>query len=498
MNRQYIGARYVPKFANPIEWSDGRTFEAMEIVTYLNNSYTSKKPVPSTIGNPASNPEYWVATGNFNAQLEECVEKVDAISVRNFYLSPEEFGAKLDGVTDDTLAVERALAVGCVMLPSNSSIKLNNLSVPDFKTIDFNGSFVYTDSYAIKCIATEEHGYIRNVTIANAHFIVPDVPDSPAHSFGGVYLDGAIKCNIINSEIANAYDGSELAYIRNSFNITLDRIYCGTGNESRTKAYGVSFYCGSPIITGSDNITNCVIKDCLIQNVKYGIYVDSNAGLFDTNKFENTGFTNCEICININGTSSSTRNVTVDGLRAEFSNKGIVNTGYMSIKDVYFTRMTDDAITNSGNMVALGNITGYNPNDYSEVNLFNNSGVINASDTLTMFVNKMVLANTGTFNKPIIKGVTPNDFMTDSYNIVGIATGTSGSAGGEVLLSYPSSYTRDNCFILNVSLYRTNFRWTNIGISADLMTDNIVVKTPTDDSGTFSRAIEVYLMKKSV
>ena len=44
--RQYIGARYVPKFADPIAWDKNNSYEALTIVTYLNNSYTSKKPVP--------------------------------------------------------------------------------------------------------------------------------------------------------------------------------------------------------------------------------------------------------------------------------------------------------------------------------------------------------------------------------------------------------------------------------------------------------------------
>ena len=37
--RQYIGARYVPKFSNPIEWNRNNSYEALTIVTYLNNSY---------------------------------------------------------------------------------------------------------------------------------------------------------------------------------------------------------------------------------------------------------------------------------------------------------------------------------------------------------------------------------------------------------------------------------------------------------------------------
>ena len=72
--RQYIGARYVPKFANPIEWDNARAYEALEIVTYLGTSYTSKKAVP--VGTAITNSEYWVATGNYNAQVAEYAEQV--------------------------------------------------------------------------------------------------------------------------------------------------------------------------------------------------------------------------------------------------------------------------------------------------------------------------------------------------------------------------------------------------------------------------------------
>lgn len=69
--RNYVGARYVPKFANPVEWQANTSYEAMVIVTYNNSSYTSKIPVPSTVGNPAENSTYWALTGNYNAQVEE-------------------------------------------------------------------------------------------------------------------------------------------------------------------------------------------------------------------------------------------------------------------------------------------------------------------------------------------------------------------------------------------------------------------------------------------
>lgn len=58
--RQYVGARYVPKFSEPIAWDKKRGYEALEIVTYLGTSYTSKKPVPA--GTEIDNEEFWVVT----------------------------------------------------------------------------------------------------------------------------------------------------------------------------------------------------------------------------------------------------------------------------------------------------------------------------------------------------------------------------------------------------------------------------------------------------
>lgn len=69
--REYVGARYVPKFADPVEWQANTAYEALTIVTYNNSSYTSKIPVPASVGNPAQNNQYWACTGNYNQQVED-------------------------------------------------------------------------------------------------------------------------------------------------------------------------------------------------------------------------------------------------------------------------------------------------------------------------------------------------------------------------------------------------------------------------------------------
>lgn len=67
INRQYVGARYVPKIMG--EWNKALQYEALCVVTYMGNSFTSKVPVPANV--EINNTDYWVNTGNYNAQVEE-------------------------------------------------------------------------------------------------------------------------------------------------------------------------------------------------------------------------------------------------------------------------------------------------------------------------------------------------------------------------------------------------------------------------------------------
>lgn len=72
--REYIGARYVPVFADPAEWDDTRGYEPLTIVLHKGNSFTSTQYVPTGID--ISNTEYWLETGNWNAQIEAYREEV--------------------------------------------------------------------------------------------------------------------------------------------------------------------------------------------------------------------------------------------------------------------------------------------------------------------------------------------------------------------------------------------------------------------------------------
>ena len=71
---QYIGARYVPLFADPAEWSANNQYEPLTIVIYQGASYTSKQAVPTGID--ITNTDYWALTGNYNAQVEAYRQEV--------------------------------------------------------------------------------------------------------------------------------------------------------------------------------------------------------------------------------------------------------------------------------------------------------------------------------------------------------------------------------------------------------------------------------------
>lgn len=85
-NNVYIGNRYVPVFANPVEWDNLRAYEALTIVTYNGTSYTSRKPVP--VGTPLSDTDYWVVTGNYSAQVEAYRQEVSALTSQVSDIAP--------------------------------------------------------------------------------------------------------------------------------------------------------------------------------------------------------------------------------------------------------------------------------------------------------------------------------------------------------------------------------------------------------------------------
>ena len=107
---QYIGSRYVPIFADPIEWDIHRSYESLTIVTHDGESYTSKCNVGPGID--ITNERYWAKTGAYNAQVEQYKNEVKDLSsqVSSFASDNAEFREKIDQFTKDNAEMKNTVA----------------------------------------------------------------------------------------------------------------------------------------------------------------------------------------------------------------------------------------------------------------------------------------------------------------------------------------------------------------------------------------------------
>ena len=72
--RQYIGARYVPKYDGTFD--SAKSYEPLTIVDDANgNSYTSKIPVPS--GSSLDDRTYWAPSGSFSGAVQQLQSRMD-------------------------------------------------------------------------------------------------------------------------------------------------------------------------------------------------------------------------------------------------------------------------------------------------------------------------------------------------------------------------------------------------------------------------------------
>ena len=113
--RQYVGARYVPVFADPLEWSDQREYEPLTIVTYQGDSYTSMQSVP--VGVDIGNTAYWAQTGNYNAQIEAYRREVLAYDGR--------ITANANAIAAETQARESEVAEAMADIAAETQARIN-------------------------------------------------------------------------------------------------------------------------------------------------------------------------------------------------------------------------------------------------------------------------------------------------------------------------------------------------------------------------------------
>ena len=296
MVKQYVGARYVPKFATPVEWAADTSYEALTIVTFNNASYTSKVPVPPTVGNPANNPQYWALTGNYNAQVEqyrqetenynaqveqyrqetenynaqveEYRQAVTEIVPKTQFYTPEMFGAKGDDITNDGNAVQQC--IDAAVANNSTAIMCNSYNLSNTQIIIHGslniiggGDFTYTGSDSAFVFES-----CQNTTFSF---------NSITSASDGIIFDGDNGFN----QYINIYGNSIKA---NTNCIKFVRSVPGKTWSNETRIYGVGLHCdytanpltretcGVLIDVGADlPIDSISLICCGFERCKYGV-----------------------------------------------------------------------------------------------------------------------------------------------------------------------------------------------------------------------------------
>jgi hypothetical protein len=111
----YIGARYVPIFADPVEWDDVREYEPLTIVVHNGDCYTSKCYVPKGAQlppYPEGQTKYWVKTSDYNYQFADLKKTVTDLSrlVEQFQKDNEHFTELINGWNEKVIQWEKDMA----------------------------------------------------------------------------------------------------------------------------------------------------------------------------------------------------------------------------------------------------------------------------------------------------------------------------------------------------------------------------------------------------
>ena len=111
----YIGARYVPIFADPVEWDDKREYEPLTIVVHNGDCYTSKCYVPKGAQlppYPEGQTKYWVKTSDYNGQFADLKKTVLDLSrlVEQFQKDNEHFTDLINGWNEKVIQWEKDMA----------------------------------------------------------------------------------------------------------------------------------------------------------------------------------------------------------------------------------------------------------------------------------------------------------------------------------------------------------------------------------------------------
>lgn len=232
INRQYVGARYVPKIMG--EWNKALRYEALSIVTFAGNSFTSKVPVPANID--ITNEDYWVNTANYNAQIEAYRQELHATSTKlkyyENYVTPQMFGGKGDGVTDDTSAIQNAINTGKIVFLPGGTYKVTDTirTTHDFYC---SGELHYVGTgKCLSCGANFQNIFINGINCDNFNGTAITIENNNCHGINlhvKAIRNADIGINLMADSINNYIQYCNISFDWIEANININAISSNKG-----------------------------------------------------------------------------------------------------------------------------------------------------------------------------------------------------------------------------------------------------------------------------
>lgn len=304
MTRQYIGARYTPRFVGIFD--NTQAYEALDVVDNgQGTSYIARIPVPPNT--PLTNTDYWLVYGAASGAILHLQEEIDAINneindikdkLSSDFVTPEDYGAVGDGVTDDTAAMQDML--DAIKTTGGAVLLIGNYRITDKIIIRHNGA-VSTEHNPIFIYG----GKGSTITIDGGYFAGSSNMDGGVR-FIGVYFKGIsnstdvllstddtlrklhfLECKFENlksiTEITNAnliddwiftncnlfgFGGTIFDINNSSIGLTIENCYL-TGDESASNTCAID-------LTGTTDNINLMVRNCIFEHFSKAAIILNN------------------------------------------------------------------------------------------------------------------------------------------------------------------------------------------------------------------------------